>query len=70
MEKTHKAKILTIKSTKYGEIVKLKSQSKFSPVLQQKIYKIYFQYYNLFNFICKTKFHPLRDLQLQFKSEK
>ena len=22
------------------------------------------------NFICKTQFHPLRDLQLQFKSEK
>ena len=21
------------------------------------------------NFICKTQFHPLRDLQLQFKSE-
>ena len=29
--------------------------------IQDELYQI---------FICKTQFHPLRDLQLQFKSEK
>ena len=30
-------------------------------VIQDELYQI---------FICKTQLHPLRDLQLQFKSEK
>ena len=37
-----------------------------------KFYNIKYSYKTLINqnFICKTQFHPLRDLQLQFKSEK
>ena len=36
LENTHKAKISTLKTTKCGKIMKLKSPSKCSPALQHK----------------------------------
>ena len=39
LENTHKAKISTLKTTKCGKIMKLKSPSKYPPALQQKTHQ-------------------------------